>query len=491
LAWAPRASGNGRFPRAERLIEHPSDPNQLVLAATYGLLVTKDRGQNWRFVCEASFAHDPAYMGDPLLDFVGDGSLLVGVQTSMSVSSDQGCDWAPTLREPDAFIVDHAVAKSNPSIVVAAVAVAGAGTVSNTLRESVDGGRTWTSFGTPLPAAALMSIDIDPQDPRRLYATSIDGGAGRFLRSVDHGATWTASSIPGTDWNAVPYIAAVLPTDSNRIFVRTDAPGQVAETGDALLSTDDGGMTWREIHRSRARLLGFALSPDASRMLVGYGDPGPGAATTLPGPFGVFESSTTQFSFERVFGGPVNCIGWTASGIYLCSNETRNGFELAFARDSDLHADGGCFEPILHRDAVRGPLSCASGTSGAACEADWPMSCARLGACSSDAGSHVPGCVPDPPPTTGVDAGEDGGAPEGGEPAVEPASSGCGCRMSAPRGSEGRARIALAVVGFVALVTRWREARARRRGHRRERLAARASGHRQDRPESRRAPCLR
>ena len=142
VTLAPAARANGRFPRAERLIEHPSDPNQLVLGATYGLLVTRDRGANWHFVCEASFAHEPSYMGDPLLDYLGDGSLIVGVQSSMSVSSDQACDWIPTLREADAFLVDHAVAKSNRSTIVAATTISTGGMMKSTLRESLDAGRT-------------------------------------------------------------------------------------------------------------------------------------------------------------------------------------------------------------------------------------------------------------------------------------------------------------------------------------------------------------
>ena len=46
---------------------------------------------------------------------------------------------------------------------------------------------------------------------------------------------------------------------------------------DALLYSGDGGATWTEVFRSRAKLFGFALSPDGSEVLIGYGDPQPGA----------------------------------------------------------------------------------------------------------------------------------------------------------------------------------------------------------------------
>src|SRR4051794_11367105 len=40
VAMAPAVFANGRFPRAQRVIETPAHPEQLVIAATYGLLVT-------------------------------------------------------------------------------------------------------------------------------------------------------------------------------------------------------------------------------------------------------------------------------------------------------------------------------------------------------------------------------------------------------------------------------------------------------------------
>ena len=57
--FAAIGRANGRFPRAQRLIEHPDDPAKLVLTGTYGMFVTRDRGITWHHVCESSFAHVP------------------------------------------------------------------------------------------------------------------------------------------------------------------------------------------------------------------------------------------------------------------------------------------------------------------------------------------------------------------------------------------------------------------------------------------------
>src|SRR5258708_32712273 len=100
---SPLACANGRFPRSERLIEDPSDPRHLLLGARYGVLQTTDRGRHWYDFCEALFAGDGTYGGDPLVDLVGGGhdagtrlAALVDVQTAISRSADF-CAWTPTL----------------------------------------------------------------------------------------------------------------------------------------------------------------------------------------------------------------------------------------------------------------------------------------------------------------------------------------------------------------------------------------------------------
>src|SRR6476619_4393781 len=92
------AMANGRFPRAEHLVESPSDANKLYLSATYGLLATNDRGRNWYHVCESAFAFQTMYTGDPVFGLTGNESLLIGVQSNVSVSTDGGCDWKQTLQ---------------------------------------------------------------------------------------------------------------------------------------------------------------------------------------------------------------------------------------------------------------------------------------------------------------------------------------------------------------------------------------------------------
>ncbi len=228
LSCASTALANGRFPRSQRLLESPTDPNRLTLAATYGLLTTSDRGKNWYHVCEAAFSFDEMYTGDPVVDLTADESLLAGVQGALTISHDHGCQWASVLQAPNQAIIDFSISRSNRNDAIVLVTIYGdGGAPVHRLQESTNGGMTWNLVGAPLPAAVVYTVDIDPKDPAHIVASGANGltetSTGLFLSSSDHGAHWTSTMIPGTNGDRVSYIAAIHPTEPQKIFVRTDA----------------------------------------------------------------------------------------------------------------------------------------------------------------------------------------------------------------------------------------------------------------------------
>jgi hypothetical protein len=446
---ASSAGANGRFPRSERLIEDPSDPNHLLLAATYGVLTTRDRGARWYHVCESAFSLRDGYVGDPLLDLGRSGALLVGVQTTLDRSRD-GCDWTAVLGGGSSYVIDDAFAKSEPSTIVALLEDFEGGSKSYGLALSTDEGLTWAPLGAPLAADGVYTIDVDPRDASRLYATALVDNVGQWMASTDGGASWTSHPIPNTSIDEAPYLAAVHPLDPNKVFVRTDSwvPIDGALTAhDALLYSADGGITWTELFRSKAKLFGFALSPDGSEVLVGYGDPQPGAGQVVSGPFGVFKSSTDAFSFERVMDAHVGCLAWTAAGAYVCASQAFDGFELGFARGGDFGREGGALERLLLLDRVAGPLACDTATRGSVCAASWPIACATFGACR-DAGARDGG----PTGAMGAEGGSDASAGE-----VRTEGGGCACGV-ARRGPLDAAWVTL--VGAMFAMRSLRRARA-------------------------------
>jgi MYXO-CTERM domain-containing protein len=433
---------------------NPARPNELALAATYGILRSDDRGRSWHHVCEASFAGSPTYTGDPLLDFTRDGAWLVGVQASLNVARDGACQFTPVLGGNSTYVVDYTIARRPDDRIVALLATYENGTVDFSLVESRDAARSFTPLGSRLLVGAAYTVDVDPVRPDRLYVSAVTDNVGQLLRSDDDGATWSSFPIASSDTNQPPYIAAIDPRDPDRIYVRTDAwvplDGDLT-ANDALLFSSDGGASWAEIFRNRAKLFAFALSPDGAEIMIGFGDPALGAGTSVPGTLGVFRSRTDAFRFEHALTAGAGCLTWTADGVYVCGSQSADGFELAFFPGADLSLATRC-ATVLRLGDVEGPLDCPTGTRGAICSATWSGTCALFGAC--DGGSTRPVCG-------AADSGSFDAARDV-EPSDAPiaprdasSSTGCTCRAGRP----GPSGVPGVVVAVVVVAARWRRRR--------------------------------
>jgi photosystem II stability/assembly factor-like uncharacterized protein len=471
------ARANGRFPRAIRLFESPSDFQKLTLVATYGLLLTEDRGGHWYHVCDAAITFEPAFASDPLFGLTADESFLLGAQTRLTRSKDRGCDWAKVLEPPMSSIDDFTMVASHADDVLAAVTEYGPTSSVVQLQESTDGGLTWKRIGAPLPAPFVYTLDVDPKDPAHVYATAPSGSADEtapalLLRSRDRGATWAVKPIPMSNANATPWIAAVHPDDGNRIFVRTDGwknRDVMDAADDALLYSADGGDTWTELlhagtgEPAGAKLLGFALSPDGSTVLAGYGDPmDPGRLVDPDRKWsGIYRSSSDgryAFGSAPLVKGSISCLAWTAHGAYACYSPAGEIASIAFTSDASFSP--ASTTTIMKTSEVRGaPPCCSAGRAVSACR--WETDCQALAAC--DAGA---------PPSPTTCGGNDGGGGSGGGPAAEAGpstgpgasaagSTGCGCRFVGAAALDGRA--CGSIVALYLLATTRARLRRRRR----------------------------
>jgi hypothetical protein len=403
------AEANGRFPRGEHFIEYP-DGNRLLLAATFGLVVSSDGGKDWHYICETAFSYQPptatdqGYSGDPLLALTAEGSLLAGVQKWITKSSDHACGWDKSFEDADKIVNDIAAAPSNRNTVVALIQ--SISTNVTQVYESTNAGVTWAPIGTPLNMIKLAyTIDVDPVDPNHLMVTGVtnltDENTGVFLNSTNHGMTWTFSSIPKTSIHGAPYIAAVHPTDGKTVFVRTDEwidDGAGAQwAADALLVTKDGGQTWTEVIRAKgmegggAKLFGFAVSPDGGAILAGYGDAVEGGGRNVDRTaMGVYRASAPDYAFgadpQALFVASATCLTWTARGIYICGSPDGAHKYVAFASDvSKLNSAG--ITKMMETDKLSGEPPCCAGRATTTC--DWATECPRFEACN-DAGPPVP-----------------------------------------------------------------------------------------------------
>lgn len=495
------ARANGRFPRAERLLEDPNDANRLLLAATYGLLLTEDRGQSWHHICEAAFAQ-PGVELDPVSEIMTDGSILAGIYSTMMRSSPDGCDFHAVLgEEVTTGVPDFTLDPTTPQTAVAlTVAVPVPGDPIIQLSLSSDDGRTWAPLGTPLPSAIRLvaTVDVAPGDPDRVYVSGVSSeGEGVLLRSEDRGQSYTALPVPTVSENdETPYIAAIDPRNPDVVYLRTDVweyeeLDGVEYGSDRLLYTDDGGESFVELFKTDGKLFGFALSPDASTVLIGYGDPQLGGGrVTVTDELGIYRSPTDGgFSFEKIFDGSVTCLRYTPTGLYVCTSQNEMDFELGFRQDASFSLDTtDPLTPLLRLPDVAGPLECGSCTTGSLCLGYWPDTCSRLGGtacpaptsggggglpaeCAGGSGGSGGGAVSEGGTPAGGGAGGGGsagltgGVTTGGAAAGAGTSlngeasekdSGCGCRVA---GSAGRTSFLWLLAAFCTLLGRRRAAR--------------------------------
>lgn len=465
------ARANGRFPNAEQVRE--ISPGSLVVSGTYGLLVSGN-SKDFQFVCESAL-FGKTLMGswvDPLLEVLPDGTILSGSVNGLRVSRDHGCtfqsDWSlpydpafippdPSASGPAGTVIDLCPSYDTPQGMVALTTLSAEDgtTLDHRLYRTRDGAHTWSAFGAPIPTSlvrVVLTVDVAPSDPQRIYVSGSSLGQSVLVTSRDAGATWTANPIAVDDESGVlgSYIAAVSPSDPDRVYLRVSRRS-LADDGsttwdDSLLVSDDAGSSARQVLRQPAALLGFALSPDGTNVLAGYGDPVVAPVVVGDDAVGLYAASSDVLEFLRkVANFSVSCLRWAADGLFACAKENdplgttsdpaAPDFHLGVFTGTGVPERLADFTPLVKLKDLRGPLPLASGAP-SACDAEWsdgdPSSpgqasvCASLNACvgSSGAVPLSPGSFVCGAPGPEVDAGPTGVGGTGGSAPMQAAAGG-------------------------------------------------------------------
>jgi hypothetical protein len=418
LFAAPEARANGVFPSVSQLVIEPGAPSHLYLRTTFGVVFSLDNGASWSWLCEDALGYTNTL---PPIAVLEGGALLVGVPTGVSHGSVAGCGFEPA-HGIDSNVVDLAVAKSGPPMVVA-LSIDFVTHVAQ-VWESTDSGASFAPLGSALPYLQATTVDIAPSDPNVIYVSGMPSAGvphGVLLRSRDHGASFETLEIPDSIGEGWPYIAAVAPDDPDTLYVRlAGVPGR-------LKVSHDGGETYSEPLTLDYELQGFALSPDGKSLLVSN----PTAGT--------FRADTSSFAFEQIACFGVSCLKWTGSTVFACGDQTSDGFTVGAS------ADGGkSYARLLDFECIEPYAGCADGTPvGTICPALWPwiqMQLAGFGECGAEgpvppvdnqclgAGGHGSSGAAGSGASSSSDAGASG---KGGAAATPVGSeSGCGCRFA-------------------------------------------------------------
>jgi photosystem II stability/assembly factor-like uncharacterized protein len=139
---------------------------------------------------------------------------------------------------------------------------------NDSLRETIDGGRTWAEVATPGGRVPYRLV-VAPQNAAVLYAsTRIVGEPRRVWRSLDAARTWTwvDTCIEATGLILNPCDLIFDPYDVNTVYVVARHVG-ISGGGDEIRKTVDGGATWNGIEM-RSLVYAPALLPTRPTTLI-------------------------------------------------------------------------------------------------------------------------------------------------------------------------------------------------------------------------------
>jgi photosystem II stability/assembly factor-like uncharacterized protein len=421
LGGAQPALANGRFPASNGVLFAPGDTDTVVVRVTFGLLVTKDRGRSWGWVCERAIGfsgpEDPTYV------ITKSGAIVAGLFDGLRVSRDGGCTWEAVRTDGSVFV--DVTLRSDGAVLALASSYDRHGDGGSLYKTQVwlstDDARSFVALAPRFDPTLLgETVEVAPSDPQRVYVSAVRGDdvgrQGVLLVSVDGGKRWVERAVALEAKELAPFIAAVDPKHADRIYLRTSAS---PESPTRLLVTENAGRTYRKLLGAKGPLLGFALTEDGARVQVG--GPDDGLYTGSAGALALTETSKLK----------VQCLSRTAGALWACSSEG-GGFVAGVSVD-----EGATFEPRLHLRDIAGPIACAEGTAVAReCALDWSKLQRELGL-GSDVGAS-------PSPSAGA-----------------PASAGASAREAASARDRGAWMAALVALAGGGLVT-WRARRRKR-----------------------------
>jgi photosystem II stability/assembly factor-like uncharacterized protein len=246
-------------------------------AASGGIFKSVDGGYNWEPIFDGQPVHSIGDIAvapsDPSVVWVGTGESCIRSHISVGEgifkSTDAGRTWTRMGLEPTGRIGKIVIHPQNPDIVYAcALGHAYGPQAERGVFRTTDGGKTWEKVLFVDENTGCSDIDMDPGNPRKLYAgmwqidiktwgrESGGPGSGLFV-SNDAGTTWTRLRGRGLPTGEVGKVkVAFARSNPDRLYALIETgdgvpwKGKETERGQVWRS-DDGGRNWQVVSADR------------------------------------------------------------------------------------------------------------------------------------------------------------------------------------------------------------------------------------------------
>ena len=264
-----RLLGPFRGGRSAAVTGVPNQPNLFYFGSTGGgIWKTTNGGREWENLSDGYFGGSIGAItvakSDPNVIYVGGGEKTVRGNVSSGYgiwkSVDAGKTWTASGLKNSRHVPRIAVHPTDYNIVYAGVL----GNIYKPTQDrgvykSTDGGKSWRKVLFSNNNAGVVDLQIDPTNPRILYASTwrvqrtpyslSSGGDGSALwKSTDEGETWTEiSKNEGFPTETLGIIGVtVSPVNNQRVWAIVENK----EKG-GLYRSDDGGENWVQINSER------------------------------------------------------------------------------------------------------------------------------------------------------------------------------------------------------------------------------------------------
>lgn len=353
LGLAATASANGRDPYTSTINFQPGNDQHIVAGMTFGVVLSKDGGATWNWMCERAVGYGGMY--DPDYVYTNTGAIFATTFDGLKVMRDD-CTFAAT--PPGMTFVSKAEHGPDNAIYYAA---ADATTGDSKIYKSTDDGMTFPISANPGQAGDWWSsLMVAPSEPKRIYLTGyrLDLNNPKvflLFTSSDGGMSYTAMSMNGITTvspNSVIEVVGIDPDNPSVVYAKVTFEN--GSSGDSIYKSTNAGSSWTKILSKNSNFgLAFLARKDGSCV----------AGTRE---LGAWKSATCDTNWTDLAGAPhIGCLAENSAGVVFACTQNYASPQLNLASDEFgimKSTDLATWTGVLKYQDIKEPAPCAAGT---------------------------------------------------------------------------------------------------------------------------------